>query len=76
MRKLDLPCVLVVTALTGASTAVLATSCGGDDEPTVCDVYCVPIGGTGSACSGPDPVCATGPNDDQCPTGCEPEPVA
>jgi hypothetical protein len=80
MRKLDLPAVLVVTALSGAATTALVANpgCGGDDEPPVCDVSCVPEGGpgTGSNCMGPDFPCATGPNLDQCPPGCEPEPVA
>ena len=78
-KKLDLPAVLVVTALSGAATAAMVTSaCGGDDEPPACDVYCTPEGGpgTGSNCMGPDFPCATGPNLDQCPAGCIPEPVA
>ena len=77
MRKLDLPAVLVVTALGAGGTAALVSSCGGDDDPPACEVYCVPIGGGPSPnCEAPDLPCATGPNLDQCPAGCEPEPVA
>jgi hypothetical protein len=68
MRKSLLPAVLVVSILGAAA-------CGGDDNPE-CEVACVPeTTPAPAACEGPDFPCATGPQLDQCPTGCIPEPV-
>lgn len=75
--RLRIPAMLGVAVLTTATTVGLLAACGGDDTPTTCDVYCVPEGnGQGSACQGEEPTCATGPDLDQCPAGCIPEPVA
>ena len=69
---------LAFVVVTGAATAALVTtsSCDDSDEPTSCFVRCFPDGmGGGSSCRGPDFPCATGPNMDQCPAGCIPEPL-
>jgi len=77
MRKTQLPAVLAVTIMAAATSgALLVSSCGGDDQPPQCEVYCVPeTDPPAAACAGPDLPCATGTNHDQCPTGCIPEPV-
>jgi hypothetical protein len=75
MKQLSLPAVLAVAVITSVSTVAVVTSCGGDDDPSTCDVYCVPDT-SDENCQAPDLPCATGPNLDQCPPGCSPEPVA
>jgi hypothetical protein len=73
--KLHLPAVLSVVVLTAAATAAL-TSCDDDNDPppmadaAMCQAYCFPTSGPAEA-NCPFPTCATGPNVDQCPTGCE-----
>ena len=75
--KLRLPSAIAVAVLGGATAAAVVTASCGDDGNETCDVYCVPDGlGGGANCPAPDYPCATGPNLDECPSGCIPEPVA
>jgi hypothetical protein len=74
--RLRIPAVLAFTVL-GTAAAVTASSCGDDGKPTAdagssCRP-CIYEGSDNGNC--PFLTCATGSDQDQCPTGCIPEPV-
>jgi hypothetical protein len=77
-RPLRIPLALSVVMMTGV-TAATTIHCGDDAAPTAdastnCTVFCVYEQTDNGNC--PFPTCATGPQLDQCPSGCIPEPIA
>jgi hypothetical protein len=74
-RSLRIPAVLAFTVL-GAAAAGSLGSCA-EDPPPAPDAacrYCIYEAVDNGAC--PPPFCATGSNQDECPQGCIPAPVA
>lgn len=76
-QRLRLPTALAFTVVgvVGAATAAVVASCGEDKPPvdagcTVCVYETIDNGNC------PFPTCATGPDNDVCPQGCIPQPIA
>lgn len=75
-RPLRIPAALVFVVLGGATAAASLASCG-DEKPRLdagCGRYCIYESVDNGNC--PFPTCATGSNQDQCPPGCIPAPIA
>ena len=74
-QPLRLPTVLAFTVV-GVTAAAAAGSCRDNRQPPsdASCIYCVYESGDNGNC--PFPTCATGSNQDQCPAGCVPAPIA